>query len=145
LSRYHSFYLYTLTSIKYKDLFHKQIFQVVAIVATMSVCLSVTTVAVNRQNYTAVYTHCALTVHLEMAICFYGSQQKLTLSNQIFLPPTYSPSLTYFGPKSCWWINCNYRTVLKRYKNINRKITTCVICCLMIFLFLTLFLMQYGF
>jgi hypothetical protein len=81
----------------------------------------------------------------------------LTLSNPIFLPPTYSPPLIYFGQERGWWVTCNYPTVLKE-KNINRnrKITTCAICWLkpvlhekkrrtksdiMIFLFPTLFLM----
>jgi hypothetical protein len=32
----------------------------------------------------------------------------LTLSNQIFLPPAYTPALTYFGRERGWWITCNY-------------------------------------
>jgi hypothetical protein len=51
----------------------------------------------------------------------------LTLSNPIFLPPTYSPALVYFGRERGWWITCNYPTVLKE-KNRNR--TTCAICLL---------------
>jgi hypothetical protein len=51
----------------------------------------------------------------------------LTLSNPIFLPPTNSPALIYFGQERGWWITCNYPTVLKE-KNRNRKSTTCVIC-----------------
>jgi hypothetical protein len=47
----------------------------------------------------------------------------LTLSNLIFLPPTYSPALIYFGQVRGWWITCNYPTLLKE-KNINRKSTT---------------------
>jgi hypothetical protein len=44
----------------------------------------------------------------------------LNLSNPIFLPPTYSPVLIYFGRERGWWITCNYPTVLKE-KNINRN------------------------
>jgi hypothetical protein len=44
----------------------------------------------------------------------------LTLPNPIFLPPTYSPALIYFGQKRGWWITCNYPTVLKE-KNIKQK------------------------
>jgi hypothetical protein len=53
----------------------------------------------------------------------------LTLSNPIFLPPSYSPALIYFGREEGWWITCNYLTVLKE-KNINRnrKSTTCAMC-----------------
>jgi hypothetical protein len=51
----------------------------------------------------------------------------LTLSNPIFLPPAYSPTLVFFGQERGWWITCNYPTVLKE-KNINRKSTTCAIC-----------------
>jgi hypothetical protein len=51
----------------------------------------------------------------------------LTLSNPIFLPPTYSQALIYFGRERGWWVTCNYPTVLKE-KNINRKSTTCTIC-----------------
>jgi hypothetical protein len=53
----------------------------------------------------------------------------LTLSNPIFLPPAYSPTLIYFGRERGWWVTCNYPTVLKE-KNINRdrKSTTCAIC-----------------
>jgi hypothetical protein len=51
----------------------------------------------------------------------------LTLSNPIFLPPTYSPALIYFGQERVWWVTCNYPTVLKD-KNRNRKSTTCAIC-----------------
>jgi hypothetical protein len=51
----------------------------------------------------------------------------LTLSNPIFLPPTYSPALIYFGRERGWWITCNYPTVLKE-KNRNRKSTTCAVC-----------------
>jgi hypothetical protein len=53
----------------------------------------------------------------------------LTLSNPIFLPPTYSPARVYFGRERGWWITCNYPTVLKEKNiNINRKGTTCAIC-----------------
>jgi hypothetical protein len=51
----------------------------------------------------------------------------LTLSNPIFLSPTYSPALIYFGRERGWLITCNYPTVLKK-KNINRNSTTCAIC-----------------
>jgi hypothetical protein len=53
----------------------------------------------------------------------------LTLSNPIYLPPTYSPALIYFGRERDWWVTCNYPTVLKE-KNINRnrKSKTCAIC-----------------
>jgi hypothetical protein len=53
----------------------------------------------------------------------------LTLPNPIFLPPSYSPALIYFGRERGWWVTCNYPTVLKE-KNINRnrKNTTCAIC-----------------
>jgi hypothetical protein len=44
----------------------------------------------------------------------------LTLSNPIFLPPTYSPALIYFGRERGWWITCNYPTVLKE-KNKQKK------------------------
>jgi hypothetical protein len=37
----------------------------------------------------------------------------LTLFNPIFLPPTYSPALIYFGRERGWCITCNYPTVLK--------------------------------
>jgi hypothetical protein len=56
-----------------------------------------------------------------------GNKIILNLSNPIFLPPAYSPSLIYFGRERGWWITCNYPTVLKE-KNINRKSTTCAIC-----------------
>jgi hypothetical protein len=46
--------------------------------------------------------------------------QNLILSNQIFLPPAYSPALIYFWRERVWRIICNYPTVLKE-KNINRK------------------------
>jgi hypothetical protein len=36
------------------------------------------------------------------------TQVHLTLSNPIFLPPTYSPALIYFGLKRGWWITCPY-------------------------------------
>jgi hypothetical protein len=51
----------------------------------------------------------------------------LTLSNPIFLPPTYFPALIYSGRERGWWITCNYPTVLKE-KNRSRKSTTCAIC-----------------
>jgi hypothetical protein len=51
----------------------------------------------------------------------------LTLSNPIFLPPAYSPTLIYFGRERGWWVTCNYPTVLKD-KNRNRKSTTYAIC-----------------
>jgi hypothetical protein len=51
----------------------------------------------------------------------------LTLSNQIFLPPAYSPALNYFGLERGYWITCNYPTDLKK-KNRNRKSTPCAIC-----------------
>jgi hypothetical protein len=54
-------------------------------------------------------------------------QECLTLSDPIFLPPTYSPALIYFGQERGWWITCNYPTVLKE-KNMNRKSITCAIC-----------------
>jgi hypothetical protein len=38
-------------------------------------------------------------------------EQALTLSNPIFLPPTYSPALIYFGREISWWITHNYPTV----------------------------------
>jgi hypothetical protein len=50
-----------------------------------------------------------------------------TLSNPIFLPPAYSPTLIYFGWERGWWITCKYLTILKE-KNRNRKSTTCTIC-----------------
>jgi hypothetical protein len=50
----------------------------------------------------------------------------VTLSNPIFLQPTYSPALIYFGRERGWWITCNYPTVLKE-KNRNRKSTTCAV------------------
>jgi hypothetical protein len=56
-----------------------------------------------------------------------SEKKQLTLSNPIFLPPTYSPALIYFGRESGWWITCNFNTVLKE-KNRNRKSTTCAIC-----------------
>jgi hypothetical protein len=59
--------------------------------------------------------------------CFRRLSWSLTLSNPIFLPPTYSPALIYFGRERGWCITCNYPTVLKE-KNINRKSTTCAIC-----------------
>jgi hypothetical protein len=65
----------------------------------------------------------------------------LTLSNPIFLPPTYSPAVIYFGQERGWWITCNYPTVLKE-KNINIKRRTKS--GILIFLFPTLFIMQYG-
>jgi hypothetical protein len=53
----------------------------------------------------------------------------LTLSNPIFLPTAYSPTLIYFGRERGWWVTCNYHTVFKE-KNTkrNRKSTTCAIC-----------------
>jgi hypothetical protein len=44
----------------------------------------------------------------------------LTLSNPIFLPTPYSPSLICFGRGRGWWIACNYPTVLKE-KNIEKQ------------------------
>jgi hypothetical protein len=53
----------------------------------------------------------------------------LTLSDPIFLPSAYSPALIYFGQERCWWVTCNYLTVLKEKNiNVNRKRTTCAIC-----------------
>jgi hypothetical protein len=66
-------------------------------------------------------------VHVISAVKEHISISTLTLSNQIFLPPTYSPALIYFGQEKGWWITCNYPTVLKE-KNRNRKSTTCAIC-----------------
>jgi hypothetical protein len=51
----------------------------------------------------------------------------LTLSNPIALPPTYSPTLIYFGRERGWWITCNYPTVLREKKR-NIKGITCAIC-----------------
>jgi hypothetical protein len=51
----------------------------------------------------------------------------LTLSSPIFLPPTYSPALIYFGRKRVWWVTFNYPTVLKE-KNRSKKSTTCAVC-----------------
>jgi hypothetical protein len=62
-------------------------------------------------------------------------QNKLTLSNPIFLPPAYSPALIYFWRERGWWITCNYPTFLEE-ENRNRKIIIIMIC-----LFPTLFLM----
>jgi hypothetical protein len=45
----------------------------------------------------------------------------LTLSNPIFLPPTYSPALIYFGWERGWWITCNYPTVLKEKKQKQKQ------------------------
>jgi hypothetical protein len=45
----------------------------------------------------------------------------LTLSNPIFLPTAYSPALIYFGWKKCWWITCNYPTVLKEKNKEKQK------------------------
>jgi hypothetical protein len=59
--------------------------------------------------------------------CSWRFSWSLTFSNPIFLPPAYSPALIYFGWERCWWITCNYPTVLKE-KNINRKSTTCASC-----------------
>jgi hypothetical protein len=53
--------------------------------------------------------------------------RRLTLSNPIFLPPAYYPTLIYFGRKRGWWVTCNYPTVLKE-KNMDIKSTTCTIC-----------------
>jgi hypothetical protein len=50
----------------------------------------------------------------------------LTLSNLIFLPPTYSPALIYFG-RERGWVACNYPTVLKE-ENRNMKSTACSVC-----------------
>jgi hypothetical protein len=60
---------------------------------------------------------------------WFKSLTLFTLSNPVFLPPAYSPAPIYFGWERCWWITCNYPTVLKE-KNINRnrKSTTCAIC-----------------
>jgi hypothetical protein len=44
----------------------------------------------------------------------------LTLSNPIFLPTAYSPTLICFGRERGWWITCNYPTVLKE-KNIENQ------------------------
>jgi hypothetical protein len=55
----------------------------------------------------------------------------LTLSKPIFLPPTYSPAIIYFGRERGWWIACNYPS-FKREKSSSD---------IMIFLFPTLFLM----
>jgi hypothetical protein len=55
--------------------------------------------------------------------------QRLTLSNPIFLPPGYSPALIYFGREGGVWITGNYPTVFKE-KNIsrNRKSKTFALC-----------------
>jgi hypothetical protein len=53
----------------------------------------------------------------------------LILSNPIFLPPAYSPTLIYFGRERGRWVTCNYPTVLKeKNRNRTRKSTTCAIC-----------------
>jgi hypothetical protein len=46
--------------------------------------------------------------------------QSLTLSNPIFLPTAYSPSLICFEQERGWWITCNYPTVLKE-KNMGKQ------------------------
>jgi hypothetical protein len=45
----------------------------------------------------------------------------LTLSNPIFLPTAHSPALIRFGRERCWWITCNYPTVLKEKIIENQK------------------------
>jgi hypothetical protein len=60
--------------------------------------------------------------HSLVAINFF-----FTLSNPIFLPPTHTPALIYFGCERGWWITCNYPTVLKE-KNRNGKSKTCAVC-----------------
>jgi len=40
----------------------------------------------------------------------------LTLSNPIFLPTAYSPTLISFGQERGWWITCNYSS-FKREKH----------------------------
>jgi hypothetical protein len=44
----------------------------------------------------------------------------LTLSNPTFLPTAYSPAHICFGRERCWWITCNYPTVLKE-KNTEKE------------------------
>jgi hypothetical protein len=46
--------------------------------------------------------------------CSWRFSWSLTLSNSIFLPPTYSPALIYFGWERGWWITCNYPSVLNK-------------------------------
>jgi hypothetical protein len=43
-------------------------------------------------------------------------QTTLTLSNPIFLPPTHSPALIYFGRERGWWITCKLSYSIKREK-----------------------------
>jgi hypothetical protein len=45
----------------------------------------------------------------------------LTLSNPIFLPTAYFPALICFGRERGWWTTCNYRTVLKEKKNVEKQ------------------------
>jgi hypothetical protein len=52
--------------------------------------------------------------------CRQRNSSTLTLSNPIFLPPAYSPTLIYFGRERGLWVTCNYPTVLKE-KNMNRN------------------------
>jgi hypothetical protein len=40
----------------------------------------------------------------------FAFMKKLTHSNTIFLPPTYSPALIYFGLERGRWITCPYYT-----------------------------------
>jgi hypothetical protein len=71
--------------------------------------------------------HNQLTLSDPMIFLFPTLLLIFNLSNPIFLPLAYSPSLIYFGREWGWWVTCNYPTVLKE-KNRNRKSTNCAIC-----------------
>jgi hypothetical protein len=55
---------------------------------------------------------------------YFFTAKVLTLSNPIFLPPTCSAAVVYFGREGGWWITCGYPAVLKE-KSRNRKSKTC--------------------
>jgi hypothetical protein len=64
-----------------------------------------------------------------LSLLYLSNRVHLTLFNQIFLPPTYSPALIYFGRERYWWVTCNYPTVLsQKNRNRNRKSTTYAFC-----------------
>jgi hypothetical protein len=77
--------------------------------------------AASRKNsvFTASFLSLLFTV-VSRCMRFSSPTLHLTLSNPIFLPTTYSPTLICFGRERGWWITCNYPTVLKE-KNIEKQ------------------------
>jgi hypothetical protein len=91
-------------------------------ITTRSAALKVRDLGKKRERESETALLCtALVVHptlwFSRSRCFSWSS---TLSNLIFLPPTYSPALIYFGQERGWWITGNYHTVLKEKTETER-------------------------